>query len=166
MQNIFKVDGKFKLIPLISSFLITLGGGVLIGFLTKDFTNIYETITKPKLSPPGYIFGIVWPILYILMSISLYRVYMKLKIKNKSSSSILLYIIQLAINFLWPIIFFMSRLYGLSWIILLILIVILIIVIFKFYKIDKLSGSLLIPYLIWCIYALYLNISIWMLNEM
>lgn len=166
MNNIFKVNGKVNIISLIISFLITLGGGIIIGILTKNSSIIYEQITKPKFSPPGYVFGIVWPILYILMSISLYRVYMKLKTENKSSSAILLYIIQLGINFLWPIIFFMFKLYGVSWIILLMLIIILSIVILKFFKIDKLAGILLVPYLIWCIYALYLNISIWILNEM
>lgn len=166
MNNIFKVNGKVNIISLIISFLITLGGGIIIGILTKNSSIIYEQITKPKFSPPGYVFGIVWPILYILMSISSYRVYMKLKTENKSSSAILLYIIQLGINFLWPIIFFMFKLYGVSWIILLILIIILSIVIVKFFKIDKLAGILLVPYLIWCIYALYLNISIWILNEM
>lgn len=166
MNNIFKVNGKVNIISLIISFLITLGGGIIIGILTKNSSIIYEQITKPKFSPPGYVFGIVWLILYILMSISLYRVYMKLKTENKSSSAILLYIIQLGINFLWPIIFFMFKLYGVSWIILLILIIILSIVIVKFFKIDKLAGILLVPYLIWCIYALYLNISIWILNEM
>lgn len=166
MNNIFKVNGKVNIISLIISFLITLGGGIIIGILTKNSSIIYEQITKPKFSPPGYVFGIVWPILYILMSISLYRVYMKLKTENKSSSAILLYIIQLGINFLWPIIFFMFKLYGVSWIILLMLIIILSIVIVKFFKIDKLAGILLVPYLIWCIYALYLNISIWILNEM
>lgn len=69
MKNIFKVNDKFKLIPLIISILIPVGGGVLVGYITKDSMALYETLAKPKFSPPGWLFGIVWPILYILIEI-------------------------------------------------------------------------------------------------
>lgn len=166
MKNIFKVNDKFKLIPFIISILIPLGGGVLVGYITKDSMALYETLAKPKFSPPGWLFGIVWPILYIIIGFVLYRVYMTLKEEKRSYGVLILYFIHLLINFLWPILFFNLKLYGLSAINIIILIILIIICIIKFIKIDKISSVLLIPYLIWCSYAAYLNIVIWILNEM
>ena len=76
------------------------------------------------------------------------------------------YSLQLILNLLWPIIFFSLRLYGIAWIELVIIILLLIITIIKFFKIDKVSGILLVPYILWSGIFLYLNIVIWVLNEM
>lgn len=166
MKNIFKVNGTFKLFPFIVSILIPLGISALISLMINNSLSLYNDIVKPKFYPPELVFGVVWPILYVLMGFACYRTFMKLKLEKKSSSAILLYIINLMLNFLWPIIFFYLRLYGIAWIELILLIIVLAIVIIKFFNIDKLSGIVLIPYFLWLLYALYLNISIWMLNEM
>ncbi len=166
MKNIFKVNNKFEFVPFIVSILISLGGGLLIGYFIKDSLKTYVSLTKPVFSPPGWVFGIVWPILYILIGIALYRVYLTLKHENRSYEVLVLYIVQLLLNFSWPIIFFTLRLYGISALIIIILIVLIILCIIKFMKIDKVSSVLLVPYLLWCIYASYLNVMVWILNEM
>ncbi|MEG1002653.1 MAG: TspO/MBR family protein [Clostridium sp.] len=166
MKNIFKVNGNFKLIPLIISLAIPLIGSFLVSIVTKDSMKLYGELNLPTFYPPGWIFGVVWPVLYILMGIAAYRIYMIKKYDNKSNGALVLYCIQLILNLAWPIIFFYFRLYGIAWIELAILILVLIVTFIKFFKLDKISGILLIPYILWCIFALYLNISIWMLNEM
>ena len=124
--------------------------------------NIYKEIIKPKFSPPSIAFPIVWTILYILMSISFYLVLKSSNTDQKSSLKI--YLFQLIINSTWTLIFFGFRNYllGIIWIILLIVLVITMLV--NFYQKNKLSGLLQIPYLIWLLIALYLNIGIYILN--
>ena len=100
---------------------------VILGFIFSMFTNsstVYKELIKPKLSPPGYFFPIVWTILYILMGISSYLIYEKEGIDNKR---IKLYGIQLFVNLFWTIIFFNFRLYLLSflWLVFLIILVIM-----------------------------------------
>ena len=123
---------------------------------------IYKEIIKPKFSPPSIAFPIVWTILYILMSISFYLVLKSSNTDQKSSLKI--YLFQLIINSTWTLIFFGFRNYllGIIWIILLIVLVITMLV--NFYQKNKLSGLLQIPYLIWLLIALYLNIGIYILN--
>ena len=137
---------------------------IIIGSLFVPFVdmNIYKEIVKPKFSPPSIAFPIVWSILYILMSISLYLV---LKSSNNDyKSSFKIYIFQLLVNSTWTLIFFgfHNYLLGIIWIILLIVLVITMNV--NFYQINKISAFLQIPYLLWLFIALYLNISIYLLN--
>lgn len=135
---------------------------ILIGSLFSFFTGteIYNEIIKPKLSPPGIVFPIVWLILYTLMGISFYIV----TEKNLDNKTVQIYLIQLIFNSLWTLIFFGFKNFLLGWIWILILIVLVIIMIYRFYKINKLAGLIQIPYLIWLAFAFYLNFSIYLLN--
>ena len=136
---------------------------VALGFIFSLFTNsgtVYKEFTKPALSPPGYIFPIVWTILYILMGISSYLVYQK----TKDIKSLKIYFIQLAVNLLWTVIFFNLRLYLVAFIWLILLITLVALMIKEFYYIDKKAAYLQIPYLIWIIFASYLNFFIFILN--
>ena len=103
--------------PLAVSLLISLGTGVIAGFLTSGSMEKYQEMYRPPLSPPGWVFPIVWLILYTLMGIAAYRIYMK----NPKAESLKLYLLQLAVNFLWPIIFFNLgwQLFAAAWILLL-----------------------------------------------
>ncbi|WP_288480634.1 TspO/MBR family protein [uncultured Clostridium sp.] len=168
MTNIFKVEGKFKLKPLLISIVIPFIGSGLSILISGggNMGELYSTLEKPPLSPPGWIFAVIWPILYLLMGIACYRVYMKEEITGKGSNSIFIYGVQLLLNLLWPILFFGLRLYGIAFIELIILFIFIIITIIKFYKVDKLAGLLLLPYLLWTIFAGYLNFGVWFLNEM
>lgn len=135
--------------------------GSIIGFIISKFIN-YDSLEKIFLSPPGYLFPIVWTILYILMGIS-YGILKNLKLVNLEIK--LIYFSQLIINLLWPIIFFVLkwRFIAFIWIILLILLVTYMII--KFYTKNKISGLIQIPYLIWLIFAAYLNLGIYLLNK-
>lgn len=142
--------------PLTVSLLISLGTGVIAGFLTSGSMEKYQEMYRPPLSPPGWVFPIVWLILYTLMGIAAYRIYMK----NPKAESLKLYLIQLAVNFLWPIIFFNLgwQLFAAAWILLLWYLVFVLIK--EFARIDRGAAKLLIPYLIWLTFAAYLNIVI------
>ena len=137
---------------------------LVIGAVPSIFVytnNIYNTLDKPPLSPPGILFPIVWTILFILMGISAYRI----SIRNSNNTELLIYFIQLIVNALWTPIFFglNAYLFALIWLIL--LIVLVVIMISKFYKLDNVSAYLNIPYLIWLLFALYLNFGIYILNK-
>ena len=140
--------------------LLPIVGGTLVGLIISGYMN-YGDMVKPPLSPPSYIFPIVWTILYILMGIS-YFIATKDNGNDKELNQI--YILQLLVNFFWPIIFFVLKMYfsAFFWIILLIILVIYMIK--ELLKNNKISGYLQIPYFIWLLFATYLNIGIFLLN--
>ncbi len=140
--------------------LLPIVGGALVGLIISGYMN-YGDMVKPPLSPPSYIFPIVWTILYILMGIS-YFIATKDNGNDKELNQI--YILQLLVNFFWPIIFFVLKMYfsAFFWIILLIILVIYMIK--ELLKNNKISGYLQIPYFIWLLFATYLNIGIFLLN--
>ena len=147
-----KIYAKSILIPLI------IGG--IVGIIISNSID-YNSLQKPPLSPPSILFPIVWTILYILMGIS-YAI-----LESKSLNTIqtkLIYYIQLFVNAMWSIFFFTLkwRLFSFVWIIFLDILVI--IMIYNFYKKDKVSGLIQIPYLLWILFASYLNLAVYLLN--
>jgi tryptophan-rich sensory protein len=141
----------------------TLLVGALAAFLTRNSMDVYETLEQPALSPPGWLFLIVWTILYILMGIGAAIVYQKGK-GIESSSAVKLYIVQLIFNFLWTIVFFNLGWYLFAYIWLMILWVMIIVMIVKFYRISPIAAYMQIPYLLWVTFASYLNLMIYLLN--
>ena len=146
---------------LIISILIPLAVGTMSALFSGNMSS-YSILTQPAFSPPGFIFPVVWTILYILMGASSYIVYSS-NSPNKSKA-LLLYCIQLFFNFCWSIIFFGLDLFLFAFIWLIALIFIIINMIRQFLIVNPLSAYLQIPYLIWCIFAAYLNFSIFLLN--
>lgn len=149
----FKIYLKSILIPVI------IGG--IVGLIISGSID-YNSLQKPIFSPPSILFPIMWTILYILMGIS----YGILKEKDLVDSNIRgIYYFQLFVNAMWSIIFFTFkwRLFAFIWIVFLDVLVLIMII--KFYKKNKLSGLLQIPYLIWILFASYLNFSIYLLNK-
>ena len=151
---------KNKKVWIINILIPAILGGI-VGLIVSQFMD-YNTLEKPPLSPPGFIFGIVWTVLYVLMGISYGILDKKDLIDSKVKWS---YYLQLAVNLIWPILFFVfkARLISSIWIVLLLILVINMIV--TFYKKDKLSAYLQIPYLIWTTFATYLNIGVYLLNR-
>ena len=147
----------------IISLLIPVVGGFISGLVSMSGMKEFNSLTKPFLAPPGFLFPIVWTILYVLMGISSYLIYSEND--YKSSCCLKLYAINLFVNFLWSPIFFglNLRLFGLIWIILLDIIVLL--MIWCFYKVNKKAAYLQIPYLVWCLFATYLNLAYYLLNR-
>lgn len=145
----------------IKSILIPLILGSIIGFITSGSMN-YSNLIKPVLSPPAILFPIVWTILYTLMGVS----FGILESNNLVDRNVkIIYYSQLAINLFWPILFFTfeARLFAAIWLAILIILVALMITIF--YSKNKVSGLLQIPYILWCSFALYLNIFTYILNK-
>ena len=145
----------------IKSILIPLVLGGIVGIIISKFID-YDSLQKPPFSPPSILFPIVWTILYILMGISHGMLKSNGVIDRKTNE---IYYLQLLVNLIWPIAFFVikSRLFSVIWIILLAVLVFIMII--KFYKKNKTAGLLQIPYLIWTLFATYLNIGVYILNK-
>jgi len=138
--------------------------GGLAGFLTRQSTELYNTlIIQPPLAPPGIVFPIVWAILYALMGIGAARIY-SAPSSAARTRSLVIYLLQLAVNFIWPIIFFNLQNFGLAFIWIILLWLLIIIMMVSFYKVDKIAAWLQLPYLLWVTFATYLNYGVWMLN--
>lgn len=155
-----------KLKPYIISILIALGTGGLSAFLTKNSMEVYKNINQPPLAPPMILFPIVWLILFILMGISSAIIYTKRSTNPREAlSGLIIYGLQLIVNFFWSIIFFNMQAYLFAFIWLLLLWVLIIMMILQFRKISPLAAYLQIPYLLWVTFAGYLNIMIFLLNR-
>ena len=139
--------------------------GALSGWLTREGTQIYaQTIVKPPLSPPGWIFPVVWAILYALMGIGAAKVYQAPASKTRSMG-LNLFITQLVVNFFWSPIFFNLQDFGFSLLWLLLLWGLVLWMILAFRKVEPLAAKLQIPYLLWLTFAAYLNFGVWYLNR-
>lgn len=151
-----------KLKSLLINLLITLGGGAVIAFLTRDSMEVYANVQQPPLAPPGVVFPIVWTILYTLMGISAYMITeSNSKLKNKALT---VYGIQLFLNFIWPLVFFNGQMFLFAFIILMALWIMVLWMIGIFYKINPISAFLQIPYALWLTFAAYLNLGVYLLN--
>jgi tryptophan-rich sensory protein len=147
-----------KIKPYVRFVALSLGVGAIAALLTRGNMNIYDEINVPPLSPPMWLFPVVWSILYVLMGISAGIVYKQ----EKSLPGV--FCLQLAVNFLWSIIFFNLRAFLLSFIWILFLWVLIIIMIRCFYKISRAAAYINIPYLLWVTFAAYLNYMIYILK--
>ena len=149
----------------IISLLIPLLIGGISGFISQNSMETFALLNKPPLSPPGWLFPIVWTTLYILMGVASYIVLVSNAPIESKSIALKVYLIQLVINFFWSLIFFNLEQYLLAFFWLLFLWVLIIITIILFYNISKTAAYLLIPYLLWVTFAGYLNLSIYLLNQ-
>ncbi len=153
---------KISIPRLIFACAIPLAVGALSAIITKDSFSVYKMLERPPLSPPSFIFPIVWTILYIMMGAASY--FAARSSAPESGRGLSLYGIYLVTNFLWPVLFFKKGLFLLAAAELVLSIVILASTILFFAKSDKLAGILMIPVLIWNLFALYLNIGVVILN--
>ena len=138
--------------------------GIVAGLLTRGSMETFASLNKPPLSPPGILFPIVWTILYTLMGIASYLVYTSDKEKEEVNNALIVYFLQLAVNFFWSIFFFNLEWYTFSFFWLVLLWVLIFYTIRLFYPISKTAAYLLIPYLLWVTFAGYLNLGIAALN--
>lgn len=146
---------------LILSILIPLAVGSLSALLSGN-AAAYSTLNKPAFSPPGFLFPIVWTILYILMGISYYII--RESGSLNAPKALTTYVLQLFLNFGWSIIFFGFSQYLLAFFWLLALIITILIMIYQFYQISPIAAYLQIPYLLWCLFAAYLNLAVYFMN--
>ncbi len=152
-----------KWTPYIVSIFIALAVGGLGALLTMNSMDIYGQLNQPPLSPPSFLFPIVWTILYTLMGVSTAIIYKSNDLEKNDALKI--YAFQLIVNFLWTLIFFNIKEFLFSFVWLVLLDILVIIMIVKFYRISPVSGLLQIPYLLWVLFATYLNFGIFLLNR-
>ena len=154
---------KIEWKKLILCILLPLFVGGLSALLSMTGSDLYETIGKPELSPPSWLFGVVWPILYILMGISSYMICVSGS--PKSREALRVYAIQLVFNFIWPLVFFAAGAFLPAFVLLCALWITVLVMISKFCDIKPLAAYLQIPYLLWLTFAGYLNFMIYILNR-
>ena len=142
---------------------IPLAVGGLAALLSGGMSD-YKTLNQPPLSPPGWVFPIVWSILYLLMGYASYRVAISDAPPRQIRNALIFYGSQLVFNFLWPIVFFAWEAYLPAFVVLVTLWILVSITIWKFDKVNELAGTLLLPYLLWITFAGYLNLGVYLLN--
>lgn len=145
------------------SWLIPLAVGGL-GVLLSGGIGNYKIINQPPLSPPGWVFPVVWTVLYVLMGEAAYRVLTSGKDPAQVKKALTAYGVQLAINLLWPIVFFGGQKYLAAFFVIIALWVAILVTLRRFSRIDETAGDLLIPYLLWVTFAAYLNLGVFLLN--
>ena len=144
--------------------LFTEAVGLLAGWLTRESTQLYtQVIQRPPLSPPAVVFPIVWTILFALMGIGAARIDLS-DPSPERTRSLRVYVLQLAVNFVWSILFFNLQRYGLALLWLVFLWVLILWMILSFRKVNPVAALLQIPYLLWVTFAAYLNFGVWRLN--
>ncbi len=156
---------KINKSSLIKCIAIPLIIGGISAFLTRNSMEVFEKLNQPPLSPPGWLFPVVWTILYVLMGIASYLVMEAKEDPDKIASAMTVYIWQLVVNFLWPTFFFNFGWYLFSFLWLLLLWVLVLITTVRFYGVSKAAGLLMLPYLLWTTFAAYLNLGVWYLNR-
>ncbi len=153
-----------KFIKAVIIIAIPLIVGGLSGFLIRNNVFIYDVLLKPPFALPNNLFSVVWGILYLTMGIALYLYTTSDISSDDKSYGITVFAFQLLLNFFWPILFFNFRMYLSAFILLVILFVFVAITISAFYNAKKSAGIILIPYLLFLVYAGYLNFGVWFLN--
>ena len=147
---------------LITAVAIPLAVGGLSAWITKDGMKAFETVNQPPLTPPMWLFPVVWSILFVLMGIASYLVVMQ---KGEDTKALTLYAVQLIFNFFWSIWFFNLGWYLFAFLWLVALWILILATTVAFYRISKPAAWLMLPYLVWVVFAGYLNLGVWWLNR-
>ena len=145
--------------------LIPLAVGGLAAWLTMDSMAQFAALAQPPLSPPGWVFPVVWTILYLLMGWASFLIWKSGAPQAAKKRALGPYGVQLAANFVWPLLFFRAGLYGFALIWLVILLVLVAETMLAFGRIDRRAAWLLAPYFLWLLFAAYLNAGVWLLNR-
>ena len=151
--------GKFLV-----SLLLPLGIGSIAGLFTaKAIPGWYALLNKPSFNPPNWVFGPVWTTLYIILGISLFLIW-NLEAGKERNKAILIFIVQLLLNFGWSFFFFYFKMIGVALIEIIVLALSIVVMIYRFYKLKPLAAFINIPYLLWVTFASVLNAAYFILN--
>ena len=153
---------KNKFFTFILFFIITYSASLIGGLATINFKEPwYSIIIRPSFSPPDWVFAPVWTTLYFMMTLSVWLFWHS---TNRDMKTVYIYFIHIIVNTTWSITFFVFHQIAISILVLIILITLIIILINNFKRVNLISSYLMIPYLLWCCFALVLNLSIFVLN--
>ena len=155
---------KIQWKKLIVCLAIPLAVGGISALVTNREMQDFEALQQPPLSPPGWLFPVVWTILFLLMGLASYLVATSHGSEQEIRRALRVYGLQLAVNFLWSVIFFNFKAYLFAFVWLLLLWVLIAITLLRFVRLRPLAGWLLVPYLLWVTFAGYLNLGIYLLN--
>lgn len=155
---------KFKPRALLLCLLIPLAIGAAAGFLTQGSMETYLQLDLPPLSPPGWVFPVVWTVLYVMMGVGSYLVLTSSAPRKQIAPALRLYAVQLAVNFFWSILFFSLGRYCLAFLWLILLWVLILLTLKRWRAVSPAAAALLLPYLLWVTFAGYLNLSICLRN--
>ncbi len=155
---------KTKLKRLIVCLALPLIIGGLSALLSGPGMELFASLEQPPLSPPGWLFPVVWTLLYLMMGLASCLVLESGGERKQISAALTLYGVQLAVNFFWSIFFFNMQLYLFSFFWLVLLWCLILATLISFYQLSKPAGLLLVPYLLWVTFAGYLNLAIALLN--
>lgn len=155
---------KFSWKPYVIFIAFTEAVGGLAGWLTRKGVDAYHAVQKSRLTPPDMVFPIVWTALFALMGIGAARVY-QAPPSPERSRGLGLFVVQLAVNFAWSLLFFNLQAFGFSFLWLILLWCLILLMTLSFRKVDKLAAWLQVPYLLWVTFAGYLNYVTWFLNR-
>jgi len=154
-----------NLLKLAVSLLVCLGAGWIGSiFTTPSIPTWYAGLAKPSFNPPNGVFGPVWTLLYLLMGIALFLVWRKAPQAPGAGLALVLFLVQLALNVLWSILFFGLRSPLLGLVDILLLWAAILATMLLFFRVSPAAGALLVPYLLWVSFASVLNFAIWRLN--
>ena len=143
---------------------LCLAVGALGGWVTADSVKTwYTTINKPSFTPPNWVFGPVWTVLYVLMGIAGWRVWCKAR-PDQLRVPLALFAVQLALNLAWSVVFFGAHRIGGAVVVIVGLEAAILATMVAFRRIDGLAALLLVPYALWVVFAAALNIAVWQLN--
>jgi translocator protein len=150
---------------LIASLLLPLGIGGIAGMFTAEAIPVwYATLNQPSFNPPNWVFGPVWTVLYTILGISLFMIW-RLEAGKERNQAILIFMVQLLLNFCWSFFFFYFKMIGVALLDIIVLWITIIIMFVHFYKIKPLAAYINIPYLLWVTFATALNIAYFFLNR-
>ena len=159
-----KRDEHSAVLPYVLWIALAEGVGALSGWVTRAGSEYFNTqIAHPPLTAPSWVFPIAWAILYALMGIGAARVFLKRRSASRSRT-LTVFIVQLVMNFFWPVLFFNVEAYGLALIWLAALLVVTAAMTIAFRRMDDTAGMLQIPYLFWLGYAAYINAGVWLIT--
>lgn len=150
-----------KLLPALA---LPLALGGLSAWLNQGAMADYATLNKVPLSPPGWLFPLVWTLLYLLMGLASYRVAVSPAAASRKERVLGLYLIQLGFNFFWSSLFFGLGAWFAAFLWLLLLLGMSLLCCLFFWHVDRRAGALLLPYLLWLLFAAYLNLGLWLVN--
>ena len=147
-------------------YLIGIAAAELVGLLARLFSGagdaFYSALRQPPLAPPGWVFPVAWALLYAMMGAASYGIWSSAGEGRRCA--LLLYAVQLAVNFSWTIVFFRFQLVGPAAAVLALLCVLVALTMLCFWRLRRSAGLLMLPYLLWSLFALYLNAGVWLLN--
>jgi len=157
------MDKRTRFFGLIAWLGLTFTAAAIGSAASINAQSFYTELIQPSWAPPGYVFGPVWTTLYTLMAAAAWLVWRVGRFKN-AQTALILYLAQLVFNALWSWLFFVWNLGLLSFIEILLLLALIMGTVFCFWRMKPLAGILLIPYLLWVVFAAFLNFTLWELN--